>query len=255
MDFGTVICVFYSTPSTEGVESTRVFCLFVFLYIITFSFFKYWIIWWSRPCQPYIVWKHITLATSTALFWPSITRYRPLLTKYNQLVLPHADLLNLTSYQGSTRAICHFLRELFWDTLYVYCLCSIFLAEYVFGGVLLGLSMPTFTILGCVIFDRWYIRSYSVLLCSIPKHQLRDPFLNTTHDKAPRSNMQYRSCHQRQYQLYAKNITTFFATHQHKEIWALYQKQVWWYFETKYSHIYQSWERVCFRSVWHYQKQ
>ena len=132
-----------------------------------------------------------------------------------------------------------FFRELFLDTLYVYC-------------VLLGLSIPTFTILRCAIFDRW---SHYVLLCSILKHQLRDPTLNTTHNKAPRSNMQYRSCHQRQYQLYAMNITTFFATHQHEEIWALYQKQVWSYFETKYSYIFQSWERVCFRSVWHYQKQ
>ena len=58
------------------VFATWVFCLFVCLYIITFSFFKYWIIWWSRPCKPYIFWKHITLATSTALFWPSTTKYQ-----------------------------------------------------------------------------------------------------------------------------------------------------------------------------------
>ena len=59
-------------------------------------------IWWFRPHKPNIFGKHITLATSTALFWPSITKYRPvipytdpvppsnnqcrlLLTKYNQV--------------------------------------------------------------------------------------------------------------------------------------------------------------------------
>ena len=38
---------------------------------------QYSMIWWFRPCKPNIFWKHITLATSTALFWSSITKYRP----------------------------------------------------------------------------------------------------------------------------------------------------------------------------------
>ena len=45
--------------------------------VITFSFSEYWIIWWFTPCIPYIFWKHITLATSNALFWPSTTKYQP----------------------------------------------------------------------------------------------------------------------------------------------------------------------------------
>ena len=74
---------FYSTPSTEGVESTRgnsvclSVCLCVCLSVITFSFFEYSMIWWFRPCKPYIFWKLIMLATSTALFWPSTTEYQP----------------------------------------------------------------------------------------------------------------------------------------------------------------------------------
>ena len=46
------------------------------LSVITFSFFEYSIIWWSRPCKPYIFWQLIVLATSTALFWPSSTEYQ-----------------------------------------------------------------------------------------------------------------------------------------------------------------------------------
>ena len=71
--------VFYSTPSTEGVESTRgnSVCLCVCLSVITFSFYKYSIIWWSRPCKPCIFWKFVMLATSAILFWPSNTEYQP----------------------------------------------------------------------------------------------------------------------------------------------------------------------------------
>ena len=47
---------------------------------------KYSMIWWFRPCKPNIFWKHITLATSTALFWSSITKYRP--------VPPYTDPVN-----------------------------------------------------------------------------------------------------------------------------------------------------------------
>ena len=74
---------FNSNPSTEGVESTRgnsvclCVCLSVCLSVITFSFLEYSIIWWSRPCKPYIFWKLIMQATSTALFWPSTTEYQP----------------------------------------------------------------------------------------------------------------------------------------------------------------------------------
>ena len=52
-------------------------CVSVRLSVITFSYFEYSIIWWSRPCNPYIFWKLIMLATSTALFWPSTTEYQP----------------------------------------------------------------------------------------------------------------------------------------------------------------------------------
>ena len=52
-------------------------CLSVRLSVITFSFSDYWIIWWFTACKPYIFWKHITLVTSTALFWPSTTKYQP----------------------------------------------------------------------------------------------------------------------------------------------------------------------------------
>ena len=58
--------------------------------------------WCKDTLSSYIFWKHITLASSTALFWPSTTKYqlipsytdpvtpknrqyRPLLTKYNQV--------------------------------------------------------------------------------------------------------------------------------------------------------------------------
>ena len=68
---------------------------------------QYSMIWWFRPCKPNIFWKHITLATSTALFWSSITKYRPvppytdpvppsnnqcrpLPTKYNQVPISTA---------------------------------------------------------------------------------------------------------------------------------------------------------------------
>ena len=37
---------------------------------------QYSMIWWFRPCKPNIFWKNITLATSTALFWSSITKYQ-----------------------------------------------------------------------------------------------------------------------------------------------------------------------------------
>ena len=52
--------------------------LFICLSVITFSFSIYSIIWWFRPCKPYIFWKLIMLATSTALFWPTTTEYQPL---------------------------------------------------------------------------------------------------------------------------------------------------------------------------------
>ena len=52
-------------------------CLSVRLSVITFSYFEHSIIWWSRPCNPYIFWKLVMLATSTALFWPSTTEYQP----------------------------------------------------------------------------------------------------------------------------------------------------------------------------------
>ena len=68
---------------------------------------KYSMIWWFRPCKPNIFWKYITLATNTALFWSSITKYRPvppytdavppsnnhccpLPTKYNQILISTA---------------------------------------------------------------------------------------------------------------------------------------------------------------------
>ena len=51
--------------------------LCVCLSVITFSFFEYSIIWRFRPCKPYIFWKLIMLASSTALFWPSTTEYQP----------------------------------------------------------------------------------------------------------------------------------------------------------------------------------
>ena len=38
---------------------------------------QYPMIWWFGPCKPNVFWKHITLATSTALFWSRITKYRP----------------------------------------------------------------------------------------------------------------------------------------------------------------------------------
>ena len=68
---------------------------------------QYSMIWRFRPCKPNIFWKHITLATSTALFLSSITKYRPvppytdpvpprnnqcrpLPTKYNQVPISTA---------------------------------------------------------------------------------------------------------------------------------------------------------------------
>ena len=82
-------------------------CLSVDLSVITFSFSDYWIIGWLTSCKPNIFWKHITLATSTALFWSSISKYRPvppytdpvpprnnqcrpLPTKYNQVPISTA---------------------------------------------------------------------------------------------------------------------------------------------------------------------
>ena len=76
---GYFMFFFYSTPSTEGVESTRgnsvclSVCLWIYLSVITFSFSIYSIIWCSRRCKPFIFWKLIMLATSIALFWPSTT--------------------------------------------------------------------------------------------------------------------------------------------------------------------------------------
>ena len=65
----------------RGRVYKRKFCLCVCgsvdLSVITFSFFEYSMIWWFRPCKPYIFWKLIMLATSTALFWPSTTEYQP----------------------------------------------------------------------------------------------------------------------------------------------------------------------------------
>ena len=61
----------------RGRVLDRKFCLFVCLSAITFSFSEYWIIWWFTLCKPYIFWKHITLATSGVLFWPSFTKCRP----------------------------------------------------------------------------------------------------------------------------------------------------------------------------------
>ena len=63
--------------STRGNSVCLSVCLSVRLSVITFSYFEYSIIWWSRPCNPYIFWKLIMLATSTALFWPSTTKYQP----------------------------------------------------------------------------------------------------------------------------------------------------------------------------------
>ena len=62
----------------RGRVYKRKFCLCGCLSVITFSFYEYSIIWWSRPCKPYIFWKLVMLATSTALFWPSTTEYQPL---------------------------------------------------------------------------------------------------------------------------------------------------------------------------------
>ena len=150
------LVLFYSTPSTEGVESTRgnSVCGSVCGFVCPSSLFpssniqwfdgldhanhifsessscwqpvppcsdpvtpstnqyrplltKYSMIWWFRPCKPNIFWKHITLATNTALFWSSITKYRPvppytdavppsnnhccpLPTKYNQVLISTA---------------------------------------------------------------------------------------------------------------------------------------------------------------------
>ena len=72
--FPLCLLYFYSTPSTEGVKSVR---LSICLSIITFSFSKCWMNWWLSPCKPYIFWKHITLVTSTTLFWLSTTKCQP----------------------------------------------------------------------------------------------------------------------------------------------------------------------------------
>ena len=61
-------------------------CGSVDLSVITFSFFKYSMIWWFRPCRPYIFWKLIMLATSTALFWPSNTEYQPAPPSSDQVI-------------------------------------------------------------------------------------------------------------------------------------------------------------------------
>ena len=71
----------YSLRFYSGRVLDRKFCLCVCLCVRlsvnTFSFSDYWIIWWFTACKPYIFWKHITLVTSTALFWPSTTKYQP----------------------------------------------------------------------------------------------------------------------------------------------------------------------------------
>ena len=75
---GVKIATFLLAPFyRRGRVYKRKFCLSVCLSVITFSFFEYSMIWWFRPCKPYIFWKLIMLATSTALFWPSNTEYQP----------------------------------------------------------------------------------------------------------------------------------------------------------------------------------
>ena len=73
----TIKLIFTPPPSTGGRVYKSKFCLFVCLSVITSSFSEYWVIWWFRQCKPYIFWKHITLATSTPLFWLGTTKYRP----------------------------------------------------------------------------------------------------------------------------------------------------------------------------------
>ena len=58
-----------------------------------FSFSEYSIIWWFRPCKLYIFWKHITLATSIALFWPSTTKYHPAPNSTTLLLLHKPNVL------------------------------------------------------------------------------------------------------------------------------------------------------------------
>ena len=48
---------------------------------------QYSMIWRLRPSKQNIFWKHIALATSTALFWSSISKYRPV-PPYTDPVLP-----------------------------------------------------------------------------------------------------------------------------------------------------------------------
>ena len=61
----------------RGRVYKRKFCLSVCVSVITVSFFEYSIIRCFIPCTPYIFWKLIMLATSTALFWSSTTEYQP----------------------------------------------------------------------------------------------------------------------------------------------------------------------------------
>ena len=73
----------------RGRVLDRKFCLWVCLWICPSSLFPspIIIIWWLTSCKPNIFWKHITLATSTALFWPSTTKYQPVL-QYTDPVPP-----------------------------------------------------------------------------------------------------------------------------------------------------------------------
>ena len=58
-----------------------------------FPFSEYSIIWWFRPCKLYIFWKHITLATRIALFWPSTTKYHPAPNSTTLLLLRKPNVL------------------------------------------------------------------------------------------------------------------------------------------------------------------
>ena len=69
---------FYSLLLWKGSslqEEILSVCQSVCLSVITFSFFEYSMIWWFRPCKPFIFWKLIMLATSTTLFWSSTNKY------------------------------------------------------------------------------------------------------------------------------------------------------------------------------------
>ena len=67
----------FTRPLLQKGSSIQEEILSVCLSVITVSFFEYSIIWCFTPCKPYIFWKLIMLATSTALFWSSTTEYQP----------------------------------------------------------------------------------------------------------------------------------------------------------------------------------